>query len=314
MRIVFAGTPTFAATMLQSLIASEHELVAVYSQPDRPKGRGRKLIPSPTKALALEHGLRVEQPISLASPEEQKKLAAFEPDVMLVVAYGLLLPQAILDTPKYGCVNVHASLLPRWRGAAPIERALLAGDHSSGVSIMQMDAGLDTGDMLITHEVPITPTDTALTLESKISAAGIKALQEYLELRECNAITAIAQEDDKATYAKKISKAEAEIPWCESAEVIHRYIRGFNPRPVAFTHLADQLIRVWEASISPETSSLPNGTIVQADKRGIVVSTASTNLILEQLQLQGGKVLSAQQLLNGKAQLFQAGSRFQFKA
>lgn len=309
MRIIFAGTPDFAAASLGALIASEHDVVAVYTQPDRPKGRGRKLQASPVKSLALEHQLDVRQPVSLTSPGDQATLTELNADLMIVVAYGLLLPEAVLNIPARGCVNVHASLLPRWRGAAPIARSLLAGDTETGITIMQMDAGLDTGPMLLKKATPIEPNETAGELEARLAKLGAEALLTYLS--EVENIQGQAQDGEQACYAKKLQKEEACLDWQQSAQQLHRTIRGFNPRPIAQSTLDTQVIRIWSGKLSDQASIAEPGTIVSANKHGIAVATTSTDILLTELQLQGGKVLTAQQLLNSKAELFAPGQRFQ---
>lgn len=313
MRIIFAGTPDFAASSLRALLDSEHEIVAVYTQPDRPKGRGRKLAPSPVKELALSSDLPVHQPVSLKNEDEQNILKDHNADLMVVVAYGLLLPQAVLDIPKLGCVNVHASLLPRWRGAAPIERAITEGDPVTGVTIMQMDEGLDTGAMLLKAELPITAEDTGASMHQKLADIGATTLLACLTLMAEGNLHPEEQDSDLATYAAKLSKEEGRIDWHNSGEKIDRLIRGFNPRPVAYTELEQfegKPIRLWQARVLEQTSDVTPGTIISADKKGIQVATQTLDILLEQLQMQGGKVLTAQQLLNSKAELFQAGKRF----
>ncbi|MEH6467663.1 MAG: methionyl-tRNA formyltransferase, partial [Porticoccus sp.] len=257
MHIVFAGTPEFAAHHLQALLDDDHhKIVAVYTQPDRPAGRGKKLTASPVKVLAQAHGLTVNQPVSLKEAEQQKILRDLNADIMVVVAYGLLLPKAILDTPHLGCINVHASLLPRWRGAAPIQRAIEAGDKETGVTIMQMDIGLDTGDMLLKAHCPITETDTGGSLHDKLASIGPPALlKTLLELEEGSAV-AEKQDDELSNYAPKISKDEALVDWSQSAKIIARKVRAFNPFPVTYTTLGNEggekteRVRLWQAGWS----------------------------------------------------------------
>ncbi|MDO7667725.1 MAG: methionyl-tRNA formyltransferase, partial [Pseudomonadota bacterium] len=255
MRIIFAGTPDFAAETLKALLSTNHEICAVYTQPDRPSGRGRKLTASPVKQLALEHDIPVEQPLNFKEDEAKQILANYQADLMIVVAYGLLLPPSVLDTPSLGCINVHASLLPRWRGAAPIQRAILAGDTETGVCIMQMEAGLDTGPVLSRASCPINIDDTAQTLHDRLAVLGadtlLAALPNIVELQS----KAQAQNDELTCYAAKLLKPEAEIDWQQSADQLVRQIQAFNPWPVAQTNWQDQVFRIWSASLVNEKSS-----------------------------------------------------------
>ena len=302
LKILFAGTPEFAASSLAGLLDSEHEVLAVYTQPDRPAGRGRKLSASPVKALALAHGLPVLQPASLRDEEAQRELAAWNADVLVVVAYGLILPEPVLATPRLGCVNVHASLLPRWRGAAPIQRAILAGDAETGVTIMQMDKGLDTGDMLRVVCCPIEPTDTAGILHDRLAELGAQALLHTLAALARGDVRAEPQDDAQACYAEKLQKAEAQIDWQQSAEQLSRTVRAFNPWPVAFTRFDDKNLRIWFAIVLPADSGLDTaaapGTVLAESRDGIDVATGDGGLRIQQLQMPGGKVLSAEQFLN----------------
>lgn len=312
LRIVFAGTPDFAAHHLKALLASDHELVGVYTQPDRPAGRGKKLQASPVKQLALDAGLPVYQPANLKSEEAQAELAALEADLMVVVAYGLLLPKAVLETPRLGCINVHASLLPRWRGAAPIQRAIEAGDAESGVTIMQMDVGLDTGDMLIKARCPIEPTDTAGDLHDRLIELGGPALLEAVEQLATGTARPEPQDDDQSNYAPKITKAEAALDWRRSATELERQVRAFTPFPICHTRLNDQKdpIRVWRATPLPRRSDQTPGEVVEVTKDAVVVACGAGALALEKLQLPGKKAMSVAELLRGRADLFQAGDRF----
>ncbi|WP_374570756.1 methionyl-tRNA formyltransferase [Acinetobacter sp.] len=307
MKIVFAGTPEFAASALAALLQTDHEIVAVYTQPDRKAGRGQKLTASAVKQLALQHGLPVHQPLHFkASTEEglaaQAELKALNADVMVVAAYGLILPQAVLDTPKYGCLNIHASLLPRWRGAAPIQRAIAAGDAETGITIMKMAAGLDTGDMMYKTACPIEAHDTAASLHDKLAAQGAEAvaavlqseqaLQRYLQARE-------VQDEALTVYAHKLSKAEAQIDWTQDAASIDRNIRAFNPWPVAFIALDDSSsLRVWQSQLSAESAAhQPPGAIVAIDKQGVHVACGDQRAIcLSSLQWPGGKPLNPVQI------------------
>lgn len=307
MNIIFAGTPDFALPSLQTLLGSEHQVLAVYTQPDRPKGRGRHLLMSPIKQFALEKNLPVCQPITLRNIDEQKKLAAWKADLMVVVAYGLILPSAVLESFPLGCINVHASLLPRWRGAAPIQRAILAGDKETGISIMQMDEGLDTGQVLQTVSCKIEVTDTTQTLQNRLAKLGAQTLVTSLNNIQQGHYQLTPQNNYGSTYAKKIDKAEAAIDWSQSANVIDRIIRAFNPKPVAYTFLGSLLLRVWSAKILAQTFNSSPGTILQVGRQGIDVMTGSGCLRLLQLQLAGGRCLPASALLHSKSHLFDVG-------
>jgi methionyl-tRNA formyltransferase len=301
--IIFAGTPEFAAKTLQALLHSQHRVKAVYTQPDRPAGRGRKLTPSPVKELALQHNLLVHQPDTLRTVENQKILADLNADLMIVVAYGLLLPAPVLQAPEWGCINVHASLLPRWRGAAPIQRAILAGDEKTGITIMQMDEGLDTGAMLYKVECPIALTDTSETLHDRLAELGADALLKTLE--NFGEIKPEAQNQNLATYAHKIKKEEGKINWSQSAAEISRQVRAFNPWPVAFFGDAERAVRVWEAEEKTGTGNA--GTIIHSSSEGIDVATGNGVIRLLKLQLPGGRVLTAAELLHSRASEFAVG-------
>jgi len=298
MDLIFAGTPAFAVPALTALQAAGHRVLAVYTQPDRPAGRGRRLHESAVKQHALALGLEVRQPPDLKG--RSSELAALGADAMIVIAYGVLLPPDVLATPKYGCINVHASLLPRWRGAAPIARAIEAGDRVTGVTIMQMDAGLDTGPMLLARETPIHEEDTAATLHDRLSVLGASALIETLDALARGAITPRKQDNALACYARKLTKEEAVLDWALPATVLARRARAFNPWPVATTRIGDRALRVWEARASLDQQSASAGTIVAADPEGIAVACGTGTLILTRVQLEGGKPLSTGQFLNGR--------------
>jgi len=303
LRIIFAGTPDFAAQHLQALLNSPHQVVAVYSQPDRPAGRGRKLTASPVKELALEHGIAIEQPLSLKDSDAQATLASYQADIMVVVAYGLLLPQVALDTPRLGCINVHGSLLPRWRGAAPIQRAILAGDERSGVTVMQMAAGLDTGPMLLKAEIPIADTDTSASLYQKLAILGCSSLVDALDQLQTNSLTAQVQDDAQANYAAKLVKAEGAIDWHQTAQQISRQVRGLNPWPVAYSDWQDNRLRIWRAHAIDTPSDQPEGTLLALDKTGLEVACGTGRLKITQMQWPGGKALSDHQLINLKQKM-----------
>ncbi|MDE1463818.1 methionyl-tRNA formyltransferase [Spartinivicinus poritis] len=311
LRIVFAGTPEFAAIHLQTLLDSQHQVIAAYTQPDRPSGRGRKLTPSPVKVLTEAHQIPVFQPTSLKSEEAQEELASLNPDVMVVVAYGLLLPKAILETPRFGCINVHASLLPKWRGAAPIQRAIAAGDNTTGVTIMQMDVGLDTGDMLMISECDISDQETGGSLHDKLAEIGSPALLNTLQQIADGQLQPQVQDHDNASYAHKLSKQEAHIDWQQSAAELDCLVRAFNPWPVAFTELDGQRIRIWEAkplaTSSVNSSDQAPGTIISANKEGLNIACGKGSLCITKLQLPNSKSMSVQELLNSRKEKFQPG-------
>ncbi|OGI47833.1 MAG: methionyl-tRNA formyltransferase [Candidatus Muproteobacteria bacterium RBG_16_65_34] len=298
MNLVFAGTPAFVVPALEALIRAGHKILAVYTQPDRPAGRGRRLAAGPVKEFALAHGLEVRQPERLQG--RAGELRALNPEAMIVIAYGVILPPDVLAVPKYGCLNVHASLLPRWRGAAPIARALEAGDTVTGVTVMQMDAGLDTGPMLLKAETPIRDTDTAQTLHDRLAEIGAQTLVAALEQLGRGALRPEPQNAAQAGYAKKLKKEEARIDWSAPAAVIHRKIRAFNPYPVACTAFNGRVLRLWEVGpLEPAPTRGTPGEIVRADAGGIRVRAGDAIVNVTRLQAEGAKALSAAEFLNG---------------
>ena len=309
LRIIFAGTPDFAAIHLKGILErGEHKVIAVYTQPDRPAGRGKKLTAGPVKQLALDHNIPVFQPSNFKDEADQQQLAELNADLMVVVAYGLLLPKVILDTPKQGCINVHASLLPRWRGAAPIQRAIEAGDKESGVIIMQMDEGLDTGDMLLEARCVITQTETGGSLHDKLADIGVPALNQALNTIAAGKTEAKQQQHELTNYAKKINKPELAIDWQQHATLIEHKIRAFNPFPVAHASLKGDRIKIWQTSLNEQSGEA--GTIISADKKSIVVACGKGSLSLEKIQLPGGKALDVAAVRASKADVFSVGSRF----
>jgi methionyl-tRNA formyltransferase len=303
LRVVYAGTPDFAVPALQALIDSPHEVVAVYTQPDRPAGRGRKLRASPVKQLAEQHNIPVEQPQSLRNDEAQTQLASYDADVMVVAAYGLILPQVVLDTPKYGCLNIHGSILPRWRGAAPIHRAILAGDQETGITIMQMNAGLDTGDMLLIKSLPIGPADTTAILHDQLAELGAGALVETLDMLTEGKLEPQVQDDSLSTYAEKLAKEEGIINWNESSDAVARRIRAFNPWPVAQTGHDGKMLRLWMAEPLEQNPGAAPGKVIAESKQGIDVACGEGTLRITQLQLPGGKPMDIPAFLNGRTLL-----------
>ena len=307
MRIVFAGTPEFAAQALRAIIVAGHDVALVLTQPDRPAGRGMALQPSPVKKLALEEGLEVFQPVTLKDGEAQTRIAAVGAEAMVVAAYGLILPRAVLDLPRFGCLNIHASLLPRWRGAAPIQRALLAGDAETGVCIMQMEAGLDTGPVLLRGAFPIAGDDTSATLHDRLAALGAQLVVAALERLP---LPAEPQPADGVTYAQKIGKAEAQIDWSLSAAELDRHIRAFNPFPGAQAQFGGQTVKLWRAV--PVDGSGEKGQILAVDRNSIVVACGSGALAVSELQKAGGKRLPVRDFLAGHP--LKAGDRFDLPA
>tara|TARA_R110001592_G_scaffold238227_2_gene497801 strand:- start:104924 stop:105874 length:951 start_codon:yes stop_codon:yes gene_type:complete len=306
LNIIFAGTPTFSAKSLEAIIHQGHHVIAVYTQPDRPAGRGKKLVKSAVKLVAEKHNIPIYQPEKLTNEADQAIFSALKPDLMIVAAYGLLLPPAILDIPKYGCINIHASLLPRWRGAAPIQRAIQAGDTETGITIMQMDVGLDTGDMLIKLKTPISENETASSLHDRLAELGAKAILEYL--REYKNLGAKKQDNSLACYAKKLSKQEAQINWHDSARQIDSNVRAYNPVPVAFFELEDMRIRVFEGSFIEHHGPEAPGTILKKDKQGILIKCDEDAYLVENLQLPGSKAMPVHAFINGGKDLLNPGN------
>ena len=305
LRIVFAGTPEFAAASLQAILDSktenQYDVIGVYTQPDRPAGRGQKLVQSPVKQLALANDIPVYQPLNFKQDEDKQQLADLQADIMIVAAYGIILPKVVLDTPKLGCINVHASLLPRWRGAAPIHRSLMAGDSETGITIMQMDVGLDTGDMLLKAECDIKPSDTSATLHDRLALLGGSTLIEALEKLKAGTLVAEKQDESLTCYAAKLTKQEGEINWASSAELIERQVRGLSPWPVAYTNSQAGVMKIHAAhiaSVSDEAST--PGDILVVSKDGIIVATGQGSLLVSEIQFAGGKRMKVQDALNGK--------------
>ena len=303
-KVIFAGTPDFAATALRAIAEAGFDIPLVLTQPDRPKGRGMKLQASPVKETALELGFQVAQPESLKSESAQAMLRAVEADIMVVAAYGLLLPQAVLDIPRYGCLNIHASLLPRWRGAAPIQRAIEAGDSETGICIMQMDAGLDTGAVISRHPCPILPNDNAQTLHDKLAEIGARAI--VADLQHYSQRNAQPQPEHGITYAHKLSKADAQIDWTQPAEAIERCIRAFNPVPGAWCDYHGKPLKIWAAQAS--FAGGVTGSVLQADKNGIQVACGSGSLLIQTMQPAGSARMEAAAFLAGHP--IAVGSRF----
>jgi methionyl-tRNA formyltransferase len=297
-KIVFAGTPEFSVPTLRMLLDSAHHVCAVYTQPDRPAGRGRRLRPGPVKILAEAHGLEVVQPGSLIGREELERLVAFQPDLMVVVAYGLLLPQAVLDAPRLGCINIHASLLPRWRGAAPIQRAILAGDERTGVTLMQMVKKLDAGPMLKRAECPILPHESAAELHDRLALLGAGALKELLPAIEAGVVQPQLQDESEITYAHKVEKREALMDWTRPAQELERQVRAFNPWPVAFTTFKGELLRIWRARALIQRTDVAPGTILEREAGAMDVATGDGVLRLLEVQAAGRRRMPVGPFLN----------------
>lgn len=315
LNVVFAGTPEFAAHVLQALLdAASYNVCAVYSQPDRRSGRGRRLLASPVKQLAQQHSIDIYQPQNFRSPEAREELRALHPDVLVVAAYGLLLPKSVLDIPAHGCINIHASLLPRWRGAAPIERAIEAGDSETGISIMQMDEGLDTGPVLATQSCTIDSAETGESLRAKLAAIGATCLLQSLAQLTNDSLQPQQQNDKHATYANKINKQELEIDWRMPAGEIERKLRAFYSANTMYSALGDMRIKIARAELADNAQQHPPGAIIEVQRDAIVVACGDAALRIVELQLPGGKMLSAQAILNAKKSLFQPGSSFETAA
>lgn len=305
MKIIYAGTPDFAVPALQALIDSNHTVVAVYTQPDRPAGRGKKLAASPVKQLAEQYFIPVQQPIHFKNTETLEQLKNYQADIMIVAAYGLILPKAVLELFPFGCINIHASILPRWRGAAPIQRAIIAGDTETGISIMQMEKGLDTGPFYCIEKCAINAEDTGESLHERLANLGATALMQVLPNIFTKTIQPKPQNNAAVTYANKLEKAEGRIIWQESSELIQRKIRAFNAWPVAFCEIQNELVRVWQAEVmSLETSNVAPGTIIAVEKNCIHIACGQGVLSITQLQFPGGKALPVSDILHAKKELF----------
>jgi len=309
-RVIFAGTPDFAATHLQAILDDDrYQLVAIYTQPDRPAGRGKKITQSPVKKLALANDIQLKQPASLTDIKTQETIARLEADVLIVVAYGLILPQAVLDIPRLGCINVHGSILPKWRGAAPIQRAIEAGDRESGVTVMQMDVGLDTGPMLTTSLCTIDDKETSASLYPKLAVLGAQALINTLEKMRSGTAVGIAQDSTQSSYADKIAKQESLIDWSASVTEIERRIRAFNPFPAAYSLVNGQRIKIWLASaVSRDYPGVP-GEILSADDDGLLVKCGNGALLISTIQLAGKSKMCVAEVLKSRASIFSPGTR-----
>lgn len=313
MKVIFSGTPEFAIPTLDALLHSSHKIVAVFTRTDKPAGRGQKILPSPVKQFALNHQLLVCQPKTLKDPAVQKQFIDLQADALINVAYGLILPKAVLEATKFGCINLHPSLLPRWRGAAPLQRTILAGDSETGVTIMQMDEGLDTGGIFKQRSIPIADDETTATLAIKTADLGAKLLLEVLSDLENGTAKITPQDDSQMTYASKITKDEAKIDWQQDAKQIDRMIRAFNSWPIAYTTINGITVRIWRAvaiEFHPTTNPKMAGTILRASRDGLDVATNNGVLRILQLQLPGGKVLTVNDLLNAHRELFSENKCF----
>jgi methionyl-tRNA formyltransferase len=299
LKIVFAGTPEFAVPALEALVASDHAVAAVYTQPDRPAGRGRKLTPSPVKHCALEHGLPVSQPVNFRAAADLQALESIHADLMVVAAYGLLLPRAVLQAPRLGCVNLHASLLPHWRGASPIQQAILAGDKRTGITLMKMDEGLDTGDVIATREIDIDPEWSAGELQTELARLGAGLLIDTLGDIEAALESARPQDDSEASYAPRLDKRQAELDWNKPCEILLREIRAFNPWPVSYTRLDDDNLRLWRAEAASGGDGVP-GEVVTHDRSGVLVRCGDGSIRITELQFAGRRRCDASQALNAR--------------
>ena len=308
LRIVFAGTPEFAAEHLSTLLDSNFNVVACYTQPDRPAGRGKKLQPSEVKKLAQSHNIPVCQPPSFKDQQALNELEQWQADIMIVVAYGLLLPEPVLQLPKLGCINVHGSILPKWRGAAPIQRAVLAGDKETGVTIMQMDKGLDTGDILHIERCQLSEEETSGSLYQKLQSIGPQALVNTLDKIANQNIIATPQDNSLATYAHKLNKQESLINWVDSAEEIERKIRGYQPWPVAHANFQDNIVKIWQAEVIYTENNTAPGTIIEVNKSGITIATSSNAIKITELQPAGKKSMKIVDFLNGRSDWVKLGS------
>lgn len=306
MKIIFAGTPEIATVPLQALLQSKHDIIAVYTQPDRPAGRGKKLMPSPVKILALQHNIIVEQPENFKLEEVREKLKSYQADIMIVMAYGLILPASILEAPKHGCINIHVSLLPRWRGAAPVQQAILAGDRETGVTIMQMDNGLDTGAILHQQSCLINEKDTSEIVYKKLAAISSTLLLKTLEDVEEEKLNPVAQNNALATYAHKIEKNDAKINWYETSDMIDQKVRAYYPAPIAFFEWKNERVRIWQGfSIENISDALP-GSVIEMNKQGIIIKTSDGAYCITRLQFPGKNPLSAHEIFNAYKEKFNA--------
>ncbi len=300
MRVVFMGTPDFAVGTLEKLVETGHEVVGVVTQPDKPKGRGKAMQPTPVKEAALKHGLQVYQPRKVREESFQEVLRELAPEVIVVVAFGQIIPKSILELPKYGCLNVHASLLPKYRGAAPIQWAVIDGEKTAGVTIMKMDEGLDTGDMYSVAEIPLSADETGGSLFDKLSSLGAELLADTLPKVAAGELTAVPQPEESPTeYARMISKEDGRIDWCRPAEELERRIRGVIPWPGAFSRLNNKTLKIWKAEILETDSDLEPGQVTAADKEGLVIQTGKGQIRITDLQLEGKKRMDAAAFLRG---------------